>query len=184
MKSCNPKENICIALQFFTRRFQICLLVALFLPLAAHSQVLTDTYSTGIGVRLGNTPGITVKKFITERSAVEGILHVFREPNYDGFVVTGMYEWHVQAFQINRLNWYFGAGLHAGAYQLRSDHKIISDSEPDSNGTLYGADAIIGLEYKLASAPLTFGIDFKPSLTIPSNRLNELNGAANIRWVF
>ncbi len=162
----------------------ICLVAMAFLPATTNGQTLSDTYRTGIGVRLGNTPGITVKRFLSDRGALEGILHIFRNRNYDGFLVTGLYQWHVQAFEIPRLHWYFGAGLHAGAYQLRDANESISGEEPDNNGTLYGADLVIGLEYQFRSVPFTVGADFKPSLSVPNNRLNELNGAVNVRWVF
>ncbi len=54
--------------------------------------------------------GLTVKHFISQRSALEGLLST----RWRGFEITGLYEVHNNAFDVERLNWYFGGGGHIG----------------------------------------------------------------------
>ena len=159
--------------------------VACFLSgINALGQSSQPLYSTGFGLRLGNAPGVSLKKMLNERHALEAQLEIFRHRAYDGFLVTALYEYHTLAFQVPRLNWYFGAGVHAGAYMLRTDEEIINETETDDNGPLYGLDAIIGLEYKFPEVPFSISADVKPSLTLPTNRASALNGALTLRWVW
>lgn len=57
-------------------------------------------YNTGIGLRGGFTNGLTVKHFISEKAALEGIL----ASRWSGFEITGLYEIHNRAFDTDRLN--------------------------------------------------------------------------------
>ena len=59
-------------------------------------------YNTGVGLRLGFSNGLTVKHFVSQRSAFEGILST----RWRGFELTGLYEVHNNAFDVTRLNWY------------------------------------------------------------------------------
>ena len=65
-------------------------------------------YNTGIGLRGGWGTGLTVKHFIGKDKAVEGIL----DSRWHGLSITGLYEIHNQAFDTDRLNWYYGFGGH------------------------------------------------------------------------
>ena len=80
--------------------------LALFITALASAQ----DYDTGVGLRLGFSNGLTVKHFLSQRSAVEGLLST----RWHGFELTGLYEVHDNAFDVDRLNWYFGGGGHIG----------------------------------------------------------------------
>ena len=67
-------------------------------------------YNTGIGLRAGFYNGLTVKHFISQKIALEGLL----SSRWRGFEITGLYEIHNQAFNTDRLNWYIGFGGHVG----------------------------------------------------------------------
>ena len=162
----------------------IIVLLAVVLPAPVLAQSRPNLYHTGFGVRLGNAPGVTLKKMLNQTSALEAQLEAFRITDYEGFIVTALYEYHTNAFQVPRLNWYFGGGVHAGAYDRRTNEEVINTTESDSNGVLYGLDATVGLEYKFPEWPFTVGADIKPSLTIPTNRASAINGAVNLRWVW
>jgi hypothetical protein len=81
--------------------------------------VTAQDYNTGIGVRGGLSNGLTVKHFIGNNVAIEGLL----TSRWDGFNITGLYEIHAyEAFDVPRLNWYYGAGAHIGFLKGRVGH--------------------------------------------------------------
>jgi hypothetical protein len=63
---------------------------------------LTQYYNTGIGLRGGWFNGFTVKHFIGENKALEGILIT----RWRGFNITGLHEVHHNTFYVAGLNWY------------------------------------------------------------------------------
>ena len=58
------------------------------------SIINAQDYKTGIGVRAGFNQGLTVKQFISQKSALEFLLAT----RWRGFEITGLYEIHNQAF--------------------------------------------------------------------------------------
>lgn len=115
-------------------------------------------YNTGLGLRLGSPSGITIKHFLGDQSAIEGILGFYNH----GFNITGLYEVHGNAFDVPSLNWFIGGGAHLGGYNNK--YKDYYDSN-----TEFGVDGIIGLEYTLDDAPINFGIDWKPKINFVGN---------------
>jgi hypothetical protein len=111
-------------------------------------------YETGVGLRLGTSIGVTAKHFVGQKSAFEGLL----TSRWQGFEITGLYEIHNNAFDVDRLNWYFGFGAHLGFYN--------GDNTPwgeaNTNYVLLGIDGIIGIEYNFNDIPINLGLDWKP----------------------
>ena len=101
-----------------------------------------------IGVRGGvTTSGITFKYNRAPGSAIEGILTI---PYDGGFTAIGLYEWRMPVIT-EGFTFYYGAGAHIGAW--------------DGEFSL-GADAIVGLEYKIPSVPLALSVDYKPAINL------------------
>ena len=115
-------------------------------------------YSTGIGFRGGYFNGLTIKHFISSRSAVEGIF----DSRWRGFQITGLYEVHNQAFNLQRLKWYYGVGGHVGFW----DGNYADWGDRGKSYTVVGIDGILGLEYSFREIPINIGLDWKPSLNI------------------
>src|SRR5579872_6646477 len=65
-------------------------------------------YRNAIGLRAGETSGLTVKHFFGSGHAVEGILGIW--PNNIG--ITGLYEKYLPIAGVKGLNCYFGGGAH------------------------------------------------------------------------
>jgi hypothetical protein len=111
-------------------------------------------YETGIGLRLGTSIGVTAKHFVGQKSAFEGLL----TSRWQGLEITGLYEIHNNAFDVDRLNWYFGFGAHLGFYN--------GDNTPwgeaNTNYVLLGIDGIIGIEYNFNDIPINLSLDWKP----------------------
>ncbi len=131
-------------------------------------------YRNGVGLRLGNPYGLSVKHFLNETNAVEGIF----ASSYNGFVAVGLYENEHWTGWYPGLNWYWGFGAHLGWW----------DNSPWVNGDggpVIGADFIVGLEYTFDEVPINISLDVIPSVNIiGSSGWNGYLGGLSIRYVF
>lgn len=129
-------------------------LLALGMSVGAQAQL---DYGTAIGLRAGETSGLTVKGSMGS-NAFEGIIGIW---NY-GFTVTGLYEW-ITPTQAAGLNWYYGVGGHIA---VNSGYHYWYDSRRDryyrNGGMGLGIDGIVGIEYRIPRAPIAFSLDLKP----------------------
>lgn len=135
----------------------------------------SQDYRTGLGLRLGPSTGITVKHFISDVSALEGILI----SRWNGFLFTGLYEYHAPAFGITGLYWYYGGGAHIGAWNR--DYK---ENRADSYSVI-GINGILGIEYNITEIPFNLSIDYKPGISMlgrPTFLSDEV--ALSVRYVF
>jgi hypothetical protein len=132
-------------------------------------------YKTAVGIRLGPSspaiaPGFTVRHFLDEKHAVEGIVGI-----NDGIGVCALYEWHQQVAAVEHLQWFVGAGGYA-AY--RSNNIFIQESGNvrKDNTSFIGAAGIVGVDYKFQDIPLNISIDWKPELNIAESVGFEASG--------
>jgi len=134
--------------------------------------VNAQDYKTGIGLRGGTAWGLTLKHFVSEKSAFEGFLYAYSH----GFNVTGLYEIHYNAFDVDNLNWYFGFGAHVGNY---------NDPDTDLSDFVLGADGVLGIEYSFTEAPINIGVDWNPYVNVLGNNgFFAGSGAISIRYIF
>jgi len=132
-------------------------------------------YKTGIGIRGGFSNGLTVKHFISSESALEGLLTA----RWNGFLITGLYERHAQAFGVTGLYWYYGFGAHIGSW----NHNYKNDRY--DNYSVIGIDGIIGIEYNITEIPFNISLDYKPGLNVVGKPLGLTDEVAlSIRYVF
>ncbi len=125
----------------------LCLIVFIFF---GTSQVSAQDYRFGVGIRLSNaTPtlsnSITGKYFITERSAVEGIVSFGSR-----FGIGGLLEIY-KPFSVEGLSWFYGGGAYIGF---------------EDGNTYLGPTGIIGMDYKFPNVPINISLDWKPELDI------------------
>jgi hypothetical protein len=125
-------------------------LFSVFLAFAANAQM----YQTSVGLRMGYESGLTLKHFVGEKTALEGILSFGW---YRSMTVTGLYEVHNEAFDIEGLLWYYGGGAHA-ALGNRNVTSFVA-----------GIDGILGLEYTFRDFPVDLSVDWKPAIDIVGN---------------
>ncbi|MRX47179.1 hypothetical protein [Pedobacter puniceum] len=162
---------------------QKLLLLSLSLLFLTFSKVNAQGYNTGIGFRAGGFEnGLTIKHFVKSDAAIEGILG-FR-PGV--FVVTGLYEKHATAFSEPSLKWYYGIGAHIGGIDdgRRYRRYFGDDDEIYDNGLLLGADAILGLEWKMPEIPFTLGVDLHPRLELARGPFLDIEPGFTLRFVF
>ena len=141
----------------------------------------SQSYTTGIGLRAGWHPGLTVKHFISGSSAIEGILHT--RYRYRGWVITGLYEKHVSAFNVEGLQWLYGLGAHVGTFR-EGFYKDRWGYYHKERVFTAGIDGILGIEYFIGEIPFTIGADIKPYFDIINGGLGYWDGAISIRYAF
>jgi hypothetical protein len=152
------------------RKIVLTFILALSIMTLANAQ----DYKTGIGLRAGFSQGLTFKHFLSEKAAIEGLLST----RWRGFDLTGLYEIHNQAFEVDRLNWYYGFGAHIGSYDA-------SDVPWGTTGAVVGIDGILGIEYNFSEAPINIGLDWKPAFNVIGNsQFWGDGGALSIRYIF
>jgi hypothetical protein len=134
-------------------------------------------YRTGVGLRGGFSQGLTLKHFVSNKSAFEGILST----RWSGFELTGLYEIHNRAFDVDRLNWYYGFGGHIGFWN--GDYVYWGNT--GTSYTVVGLDGILGIEYNFSEVPINIGIDWKPVLNfVGYYGFWADGGALSIRYIF
>ena len=134
-------------------------------------------YKTGIGLRGGLYNGLTIKHFISEKSALEGLVAT----RWSGFEVTGLFEIHNPLANVDRLKWFYGIGGHIGFY----DSDYTSWGDPGTSYTVIGADLILGLEYSFSEVPVNLSLDWKPAFNIIGySKFFGDGGALSIRYIF
>lgn len=140
------------------KKLTLCLFVVL--GTAVNAQL---NYNTAIGLRGGETSGLTIKQGIGGSKAIEGIVGVYG----NGLSVTVLFEKY-QGTGLSGLNWYYGAGAHVAFFDYYYDRRYyFRDGYYRSryyydDGFGFGIDGVLGLEYKIPKAPIAFSLDIKP----------------------
>ncbi len=134
-------------------------------------------YNTGIGLRVGYTNGITIKHFVSSKTALEGII----SSRWRGVQITGLYEYQSHFNNADRLNWFIGFGGHIGFWE----GQYVKWGDSGTNYTVVGLDGILGMEYNFREVPINIGIDWKPSFNVfgYSGFWGD-GGALSIRYIF
>ncbi|MCK4919825.1 MAG: hypothetical protein KAS71_02190 [Bacteroidales bacterium] len=146
------------------------LVVLVFIAISFNAK--SQDYINSVGFRGGLSSGVSFKHFLSTTDAAEGILAM----RWGGFNITGLYERHVDSFDVDRLFLYYGAGGHIGSW----DNNL--DGSADS---FIGIDGIIGVEYVLREIPFNISLDWKPGLNFiggPGFLSDEL--AISFRFMF
>ncbi len=130
----------------------------LFVALGLGSEVMAQGYNTGIGLRAGSGNGLTVKHFISQNAALEGILYT----RWNGLIVAGLYEVHNDIREVKNLQWFYGGGAHIGTWNAGRGNTPW-DNNRNRSYTVVGLDLIVGLDYKFEDAPINLSLDWKPT---------------------
>jgi len=117
-------------------------------------------YKTALGVRLSSSNAminnsISVKHFLNDKMAIEGLLS-FGDPLAIGALV----ELH-QPMTASGLTWYYGGGAYIGFLK-----KVNTTTQKTTTDPNFGAQGVIGLDYKFNNIPLNLSLDWKPELNI------------------
>ncbi|HUM97293.1 MAG TPA: hypothetical protein PK275_05515 [Chitinophagaceae bacterium] len=120
-------------------------------------------YKTALGVRLSSAApminnSISLKQFISDKTAIEGLFS-FGDPLALGALV----EFHKPLASAG-LTYYYGGGGYVGFVKKTNANTQKTSTEPN-----FGAQGVIGLDYKFANVPLNLSLDWKPELNIVSD---------------
>lgn len=138
--------------------------VSLFICCAGFvTSVSAQDYHTALGVRLSSSGAmvnnsISLKHFLNEKAAVEALFS-FGDPLAIGALL-----------EINKpipgsgINWYYGGGGYLAFIKTYNPNK-----EKNETNANFGAQGVIGLDYKFANLPLNLSLDWKPELNIVSD---------------
>lgn len=143
--------------------------------------VCAQNYQTAAGLRYSYEGGVSVKYFTSPTVALEGVLG-FRKK---GVVVTGLFEIHQNAFNVSELKFYYGVGAHigsvgAGGYRVyNGDYRVYTNSS-----LLFGADAVIGLEYLIPDSPIAISVDLDPRIEIFRGPILNLAPCIGVKYAF
>lgn len=130
----------------------------------------SEFYSTAIGIRAGETSGLTIKQFLGGSStALEGIVGIWSH----GLSATLLFEKYAPA-GVSGLNWYYGAGGHVAFETVRNNWYYRNDRyyEYRHDHVGIGIDGVVGIEYKIKPIPIALSFDIKPFI-----ELNNHGGA-------
>ncbi|MDX5444122.1 MAG: hypothetical protein LPJ89_10110 [Hymenobacteraceae bacterium] len=139
--------------------FSVVIILGISLPAAAQK------YRTAAGVRISRQSfGLTLQQKLWEKTTLEAIGAV----KSNEVSATTLLEYH-RPLLGKRFNYYLGGGAHIGHLK--------------DNGTFYGADAILGVEYKLNFFPILVSADVKPAFHINHTDWFNFGGAISARYV-
>lgn len=124
------------------------------------NEAIAQGYNTAFGLRAGSGNGLTVKHFINEKAALEGILYT----RWRGLIIGGLYEVHNDIREVKNLQWFYGGGAHIGTWNAGRGNTPWGDR--DRSYTAIGLDLIIGLDYKFEDAPINLSLDWKPTINL------------------
>lgn len=137
------------------------------LPLILVCSVFIEThaqgYKTALGVRLSSSNAmvnnsISFKQFISEKAAIEALFS-FGDP----LALGALLELHKPLAPAG-LSWYYGGGGYLAFAKKYDANKQREVTDPN-----FGAQGVVGLDYKFANIPLNLSLDWKPELNIVSD---------------
>ncbi len=135
------------------------------------AQSMGHDYSTALGVKVLDGGGITIKHFLDDKNAIEGIGFFWNR----GARITGLYEIHGDISGAPGLKWYIGPGAHVGFY----------NTGYYGGGSYVGIDGVLGLDYKFNRAPINASLDWQPSFEFGGGSGFSGNwGGLSIRYTF
>lgn len=139
-------------------------LLSLFIAGIVSTQTASaQAYKTALGVRLSSSNAmqnnsVSIKHFINEKTAIEG-LFTFGDP----LALGALLEFH-KPLSGEGLNYFYGAGAYVAFVK-----KVNTNTQKTSTDPNFGAQGIIGLDYKFNNIPLNLSLDWKPELNIVSD---------------
>lgn len=133
------------------------LFVAFFIGIPTAKAQL-KAYNTSIGIRGGTSVGGSVKRFVTDRDAVELMVYT----RWKGWVGNLLYERHMNIREFEGLEWYVGGGGHYGMWKVgKSEPPWVYKATEDY--AAFGLDLIVGLDYNIDHSNWFISLDWKPS---------------------
>jgi hypothetical protein len=122
-----------------------------------------QSYKTALGIRLSSSApivnnSISIKQFINDKTAIEGLLS-FSDPLALGILA----EFH-KPLSAPGLQYFYGGGGYLGFIKTYNPNKLKNENQLN-----FGAQGIVGLDYKFDKVPINISLDWKPELNLISD---------------
>ena len=154
------------------------LFVSIAYILLSYSNIQAQHYNWGVGGRFGDYSGLTVKHFLSNSTAGEGLFSF----GYGGFLLTGLYELQKPIVGAPNLDWYVGIGGHLGSVNGNANRW---NGNYNGSYMAIGIDFIGGLEYSFREAPFSIALDWKPAINFGQDSHFWGNGLGlSLRYYF
>ncbi len=147
--------------------------------------VLAQNNSLGLGIILGEPTGISIKLWLSEKSAVDGSIAWSLIEN-SHLHLHGDYLWHnydITGVRKGKLPIYYGIGA-----RIRFDHKpehvVHGRIHSSKDETRFGMRGVLGLEYLFTTAPFDLFFEFAPIMDLIPGSDFSLNAALGFRYFF
>ena len=141
-------------------------------------------YELAAGLRLGIPVSLSLKKSLDGTNALEGFVG-FRSFGFGGNAlnVGGAYQRHYPLTDVTEgLSWYWGAGASVVFLSFQNDFLGVQEGSVS-----IGAQGYLGLEYTLEDKPVSFSLDWVPTIYISGNQairgFGADNGALSVRYI-
>lgn len=149
----------------------LAIIAALIVSVSAFSQ----NYQNAVGLKIGYDVALNYKTFVSSSNALDLGVNLSGLWNKSGISIlaNGFYTWQNQLGGVNGLSWYVGPGAYIGVYM--GDTLALSAS----------INAIIGIEYKFDSAPISLSLDWTPGLRLTQGLgFSGYGGGLGIKYTF
>lgn len=153
---------------------------------------MAQDYNRSAGVRLASeTSAITYKKFVSEDQAVELLLSG-RKNGLQLTVLTQKYL-PMRMGTLDNFFFYAGMGGHGGYEENNRIEKVgigpnpINYNYQEENYFSIGIDAVVGIEYRILSVPLSINLDLKPFVSYIGFAKLEgdfWDGSIGVKYIF
>ncbi len=147
------------------------IIILLCLSTAAFSQF----YNKEVGIRGGYSSGITFRINLEENLSYEAQLN-YRD---QGANFTMFRQQHTEMGMDRLGNWEFiyGFGLHAGFYYTDTYSILFREIYFGTEifTPVIGMDGYVGIDYKLADIPMSFGVSFQPYMELSLKQVFGIN---------
>ena len=143
---------------------------------------MAQPYQTAAGIRFSPFLGISVKHFMKENLAVEGIMST----RWRGAALIALVEYEKEIPGAAGLYFLAGGGVHIGSYQ-KFKYYNYTGVLYSSNDRVFspGIDGIIGLDYKFSEMPLNISLDLRPYIDfVEGGPPSYIDGAITARYTF
>lgn len=158
----------------------LAVILASFLLISKRSAA--QDYKTAVGLKFGGYEnGLSIKYFMEKSVALEGIIGIRQH----GMVITGLYEFHQEAFGVPELRFYYGAGAHIGAIGAGVYQRFNGANEPYARAQLLlGVDGVLGLEYLIPKSPVALSLDLNPRAELASGPFFDIAPGIGVKYTF
>ncbi|MFT6335156.1 MAG: hypothetical protein ACI86M_001790 [Saprospiraceae bacterium] len=155
----------------------IILAIAIVISVSSYAQ----NYKSSVGLRLGYPVAGSFKTFISETSALEGIVGFGSYSSYLTYInVRANYLIHSDIESVENLQWFYGAGV--GVFIWSYDDLYFSER---NNNIGLGISGIIGAEYTFEDLPLAVSVDWAPTFIVSGvgSGFGSGYGAFTVRYI-